>query len=56
MKKNEIEEFFQKYIDKDVVWFIDKWFEKHGSLTKDNYEMFKEMICYVRRDKNVTQK
>jgi hypothetical protein len=32
--------------DKDVVWFIEKWFETHTLLSKDNYNMMKDMIAY----------
>ena len=27
-------------------WFIEKWFESHTVMSKDNYDMLKEMIKY----------
>jgi hypothetical protein len=32
--------------EKDTIWFIEKWFETHAVMSKDNYDMLKEMIEY----------
>jgi len=33
-------------IDTDTIWFIEKWFETHTVMTKENYDMLKEMVKY----------
>lgn len=33
-------------MEKKIVWYIEKWFETHTTLTKGNYKMLKEMVSY----------
>lgn len=32
--------------DKDTIWFIEKWFERHQVMTKEHFDMLKEMVDY----------
>jgi hypothetical protein len=47
-----------KLNEKDIIWFVEKWFETHGVLSNDNYKMLKEMIEYKikKNDKNAEER
>jgi len=38
----------QSYRNDDKVFFVEKWFDTHQTLTKENYDMLKSMVHYMR--------
>lgn len=34
----------QKHKNTRVVFMVDKWFQSHTVMTKDNYDMLREMV------------
>ena len=43
------------YSNDDKMFFINKWFETHETLSKENFEMLTEMVYYMRTDSRATQ-
>lgn len=40
-----------KTTEENIIWFIELWFETHRVLTKDHFEMLKQMITYMETQK-----
>jgi len=35
-----------KPLEKEIMWFIEKWFENHTVMTNENYAMLQEMAYH----------
>lgn len=43
----------QSYTNDYYVYFINEWFNIHDILTKEQYEMLKGMVCFMRDKKKM---
>jgi|TARA_Y100000296_G_C5035830_1_gene187215 hypothetical protein len=41
----------QSYTNDYIIYFIEKWFKGRRSMSKENYQMMKEMVWFMREKK-----